>query len=151
MKRKNRLRNWKEKIFVQKWLRSGNDEERVCRTHSRNSQSLKLRSNLFRNGVKVCLTRHKFFLLAKQMKNDQKDVVGAKFITCDGKLLTCDQDVLPQWQNYFSNLFNEPNPFEMVNVPPLAGPLEEFTIQEVALVMREMKNKKSLGQGRLRT
>ena len=67
------------------------------------------------------------FGLAKQMKNDQKDVGGVRFIKCGGKFLTCDADVLLQWQSYISNLLNETNPLETEDIKyPGSGALRKI-------------------------
>ena len=86
----------------------------------------------------------KMFRLAKQTFKKSKNVIGAKFLECDGKLLTCDPDVLSQWQSYLK-LSNGTFPFERKLYPPVAGPLEEFTIQEMAFALRKMKTKKNPG------
>ena len=67
-------------------------------------------------------TRHKMFRLAKQMKNDQKVVVGAEFITRDDKILTCARGFLSQWRSYFSNLLYETNPRETEDISPSPPP-----------------------------
>ena len=72
-------------------------------------------------------------------KNEQKDVVGAKFINV--KETPFDQDVLLQWQSYFSNLLNETKPFE--DMPPVAAHWRNLLSRKSHLHWERWKKKTS--------
>ena len=58
--------------------------------------------------------RKKMFKVAKQIRKDQKDIVGANFIRDPhGNIKVDSADVVERWKDYFENLLNEENPNDL--------------------------------------
>ena len=53
------------------------------------------------------------FKIAKQMREERKDIVGGKYIKDeDENILVREQDIRERWRKYFEELLNEANPYE---------------------------------------
>ena len=96
--------------------------------------------------------RQKMFKVAKQMRRDQKDVIGANYIRdSEGNIKVESADVVERWKGYFENLLNVENPNNLEEVPPVQGPLEEISQDEVKMALRLAKNGKAAGPSEVTT
>ena len=90
--------------------------------------------------------QQKMFKMAKQMRMDRKDVLGSNFIrSADGNVATDPTNVQDRWRGYFEDLLNAENPNALEDMPPVLGPVEEVSAQEVSLAVRGMKSGKAAG------
>ncbi len=90
--------------------------------------------------------RQKMFRIAKQMRKERKDVVGAKYVKDDdGSILVDEAEIMQRWRRYFSYLLNEENPFELEEQPKVEGPIEGVKISEVKWALQKMKCGKAPG------
>ena len=96
--------------------------------------------------------RNKMFKLAQQMKRDKKDVLGANYIRDkDGNILVESDEVVGRWREYFDGLLNEENPSTLEEAPPVEGPMEDVTREEVKAAMRMFKAGKAAGPSEVTT
>ena len=56
-----------------------------------------------------------------------------------------NNEVLQRWREYFDGLLNEENPSTHEEIPPVEGPLEDITRDEVHTAMRKLKSGKAAG------
>ena len=90
--------------------------------------------------------QNKMFKMAKQMRKDQKDVLGTNFIrSVDGDVAVDPKKVQDRWRGYFEDLLNSENPNVLEDTPAVLGPIEEVSVQEVSLALRCMKSGKAAG------
>ena len=96
--------------------------------------------------------RQKMFKVAKQMRKDQKDVIGANYIRdSGGNIKTESAEVVDRWRGYFENLLNEENPNNVEEVPAVQGPLDQISHHEVEMALRMAKNGKAAGPSEITT
>ena len=92
------------------------------------------------------------FKVAKQMRKDQKDLIGANFIKDpEGNIKVESADVVERWKGYFENLLNIENPNNLEEVPAVQGPLEQISHHEVEMALRMAKNGKAAGPSEVTT
>ena len=61
--------------------------------------------------------RRKMFAMAKQMRNEKKDIVGGYFVKkTSGEIATTEEDITSVWKEYFSTLLNVENNNEIEEV-----------------------------------
>ncbi len=54
--------------------------------------------------------KQKMFKMAKQMKEERKDVTGARYVKDEhGNIKVGEADIMQRWKRYFSELLNEEN------------------------------------------
>ena len=86
------------------------------------------------------------FKMAKQMRKDQKDVLGSNFIRgADGAIEVDPVQVQERWRCYFDELLNMENPNVLEAPLPVLGPIQAVTEHEVSLALKCMKNGKASG------
>ncbi len=65
-------------------------------------------------------------LLAKQMKEERKDVIGVRYVKNEhGNIKVEEADIMQRWKRYFSELLNEANHLKV------QGPILRVTEKEV--------------------
>ena len=90
--------------------------------------------------------QQKMFKIARQMRKDQKDVLGTNFIRdSDGTIKLIPAQVQERWKGYFEELLNLENPNVLEDYPAVHGPIEEVTENEVSLALKCMKSGKAAG------
>ncbi|EYB83113.1 hypothetical protein Y032_0342g3027 [Ancylostoma ceylanicum] len=87
------------------------------------------------------------FRLAKARHKASLDLSEVRAVKDeDGKVLRDPVAVKQRWRTYFSHLLNEEFPRkERVSIPPTAGPIQPWTIEEVRKVVKKMKVGKAAG------
>ena len=90
--------------------------------------------------------RNKIFRVAAQMKKDKTDILGTNFVKNDeGAIEVEGERVRKVWKAYFENLLNKENPNEFEEEPPVEGPIEEISLEEVRAAIKIMKPRKAAG------
>ena len=90
--------------------------------------------------------RNRIFRYAKWMRKDRKDVIGAKYVkNRNGAIMFEEREILECWRQYFENLLNEENPYELENVEIIEGPVEMPSELEIKRALKKMKNGKAPG------
>uniref|UniRef100_A0A6A7FPU9 Retrovirus-related Pol polyprotein LINE-1 n=1 Tax=Hirondellea gigas TaxID=1518452 RepID=A0A6A7FPU9_9CRUS len=83
----------------------------------------------------------KMFRIAKQMRKDRKDIVGAMFIKDEaGDIKVEERGIMERWKRYFEQLLNEENEYEIEEIDRTEGPIGNITEEEVRMALRGMKN-----------
>ncbi len=99
------------------------------------------------NGVRTFDTaegKHKTFKMAKQMKEERKDVIGARYIQDEhGNIKVEEADIMQSWKRYFSELLNEENQYELEDHLKVEGPVQGVREKEVEEALRKMKRGKN--------
>ncbi|EYB93784.1 hypothetical protein Y032_0179g755 [Ancylostoma ceylanicum] len=87
------------------------------------------------------------FRLAKARHKASLDLSEVRAVKDeDGKVLRDPVAVKQRWRTYFPHLLNEEFPRkERVSIPPTAGPIQPWTIEEVRKVVKKMKVGKAAG------
>ncbi len=74
----------------------------------------------------------KCFKIAKQMKKERKDVIGARYVNDEhGNIKMEEADIMQIWKRYFSELLNEENQYELEDHLKVEGPILGVTEKEV--------------------
>ena len=92
--------------------------------------------------------QQKMFKMRKQMRKDQKDVLGSSsnYITDAGGTINVESaEVQGRWRGYFEDLLNRENENILEETPAVHGPLETITKTEVSLALKCMKSGKASG------
>ena len=90
--------------------------------------------------------KQKMFKIAKQMREERKDIVGGKYIKDeDENILVREQDIRERWRKYFEELLNEANPYEREEEEKVEGPVERISEEEVKWALKKMKKGKAPG------
>ena len=90
--------------------------------------------------------KQKMFKIAKQVKKERKDVVGARYIKDEaGHIKVKDTDILQRWRRYFNELLNEENHHELEQHPKVEGPIIGVTEKEIRDALKSMKSGKAAG------
>ena len=96
--------------------------------------------------------QQKMFKMAKQMRKDQKDVLGSNFIRDAVGVIKVDPaQVQERWRCYFQELLNMENPNVIEEHPAVHGPIEAVTEHEVSLALQGMKSGKASGPSEVTT
>ena len=90
--------------------------------------------------------KQKMFKIAKQMREERKDVAGGMYIKDENEnILVEEQDIRERWRKYFEELLNEGNPYEVDEEEKVEGPVEEISETEIKRALKKMKNGKAPG------
>jgi hypothetical protein len=90
--------------------------------------------------------QNEMFKIAKQMKKERKDVLGAKYVKDDrGEIKVQEKEILERWATYFGELLNEENQHNIEETEGIEGPIEDITKEEVERALGEMKMGKAPG------
>ena len=90
--------------------------------------------------------QQKMFKMAKQMRKDQKDVLGSNFIKDAGGATQVEPaHVQERWRHYFEELLNSENQNVLEAAPVVHGPIEVVKESEVSLALKCMKSGKASG------
>ena len=80
------------------------------------------------------------------MKRDRQDITGGKYVKdSKGEVKVEEKEILERWKEYFRNLLNEQNEYQMDDTPIIKGPLNEITEREVVTALKRMKTGKAPG------
>jgi hypothetical protein len=72
------------------------------------------------------------FKIAKQMKKERKDVIGAKYVKDEqGVIKVQERDIMERWGRYFDQLLNEENHHNIEEVTKVEGAVENILEKEV--------------------
>ena len=89
------------------------------------------------------------FRVAKQLVRKNRDVVGEGCIKdTDGKIVVEDDKLMEVWRAYYDKLSNEEFPWKkdsLTEVNAGGGVSEEFSVEEVKVAIKKMKNLKAAG------
>ncbi len=86
------------------------------------------------------------FKIAKQMKEERKDVIGARYVKDEhGNIKVEEADIMERWKRYFCELLNEENQYELEDHLKFEGPKMGVTVEEVEEALRKMKRGKAPG------
>ena len=147
-----------KKAAFKKWQKSGAQEDK--QEYRRMKQEAKRQvaiakeqaSEKWAEELETLEGRKKIFQIARQMKKENQDVMGAKFVKDrKGEMLMHSTDVLRRWGEYFEELMNEKNDFEVDEVHPIEGPIKEVDKNEVRQAIEAMKTGKAAGPTGLTT
>lgn len=99
------------------------------------------------NRLENAVTDKEIFKIAKFRNKQSQDIKRNKYIkNSAGTLLTSDKDINERWLEYYSTLLNEEFPHDTLDeIPPLYGPLEQITADEVKRALSKTKNGKAVG------
>ena len=86
------------------------------------------------------------FKIKKQIKNERKDAIGAKYIKYeDGRILVNEKETKERWRQYFETLLNEENPHVLKEEEKVEGTIEDVSEEEASKALNETKRRKALG------
>ncbi len=89
--------------------------------------------------------KQKMFKMAKQMKEERKDVISARYVKDEhGNIKMGEADIMQRWERYFSVL-NEENQYELEDHIKVEGPILSVTEKEVTEALQKMKRGKAPG------
>ncbi len=72
--------------------------------------------------------------MAKQMRKDRKDSIGARYVKDEHGIIKVEEaDIMQRWKRYFQELLNEENQYEIEDHVKVEGPIVGVTEKEVAL------------------
>ena len=95
--------------------------------------------------VESTAAQQKMFKMAKQMRKDQKDLLGFNFIKDAGGTIKVEPaEVQERWRGYFEDLLNRENQNILEEIPAVYGPLRVMKA-EVSLALKRMKRGKASG------
>ncbi len=84
--------------------------------------------------------------MAKQMKEERKDVFGARYVKGEhGNIKVEEAHIMQRWKRYFSELLNEGNQYEIEDHLKVEGPIPGVTEKEVEEALRKMKRERAPG------
>lgn len=134
------------------WQRSGNEADKnIYKVRKREAKiavaTAKERAwEEFAVELETLNGKQNMYKLAKQMKKEQKDVVGGKYIKGDDDVIRfTEQGIREVWKDYFNGLLNEENSNEFEEAPPVLGPIKEIGIGEVEAALQGMQQGKAAG------
>ena len=97
-------------------------------------------------GRKTAEQKKEMFKVAKQMRKDNKDVAGGRIIKDSGGQILIEEDKIKiRWKEYFQQLLNERNEYQIEEMEMVNGPIERVKEEEVSRAMKEMSNNKAAG------
>ena len=106
--------------------------------------------NKWNENIKSKNGRNEMFKIAKNMKRDNKDLRGSKYIkNANGELIVKDNEVLDRWRNFFEKLLNEMSCYYTDEVVKVEGLLPNVTVDEVLRALKKMKNNKTAGPSKV--
>ncbi len=84
--------------------------------------------------------------MAKQMKEERKDVIGARYVKDKyGNITVEEADIMQSWKRYFSEILNEENQYELEDHIKVEGLILGVTEKEVEEALQKMKRGKAPG------
>ena len=90
--------------------------------------------------------RQRMFKIAKQMREERKDVAGGIYIKDENEnILVEGQDIRERWRKYFEELLNEENPYQVDEEEKVEGPVEDISEEEIKRALKKMKKGKAPG------
>ena len=90
--------------------------------------------------------RAKMFRIAKQVKKERKDIIGAKYIKDEnGTLKVKEEEIMERWRRYFSSLLNETNAYQLEEEQKIEGPIWGITEDMIEKALKSMKTGKAPG------
>ncbi len=90
--------------------------------------------------------KQKMFKMAKQTKEERKDVINAKYAKDEhGNIKVEEADIMQRWKRYFSELLNEENQYKLEDHLKVEGPILGVTEKEVEEALQKMKRGKAPG------
>ena len=96
--------------------------------------------------------KQKMFRVAKQMRRNQKDVLGTNYIKDEvGNIKIHEDEVAERWKSYFDTLLNQENPNYFEEIDAVEGPLDGITMAEVSRALDSLKNGKAAGPSEITT
>ncbi len=92
------------------------------------------------------------FKMAKQMKEERKDVIGTRYVKHEhGDIKVEEEDIMQKWKRYFSELLNEENQYELEDHLKVEGPILGVTVEEVEDALQKMTRRKAADPSGLTT
>jgi len=86
------------------------------------------------------------FKIAKQIRKERKNVTGGIYIKDkNGNTSVEGQDIKERWRNYFEELLNEENPYEVDEEAKVEEPLDDVSEAEIKRGLKKMKKGKAPG------
>ena len=80
------------------------------------------------------------------MKRESQDVVGGKFVKDSiGGIKVKEKDIMNRWREYFNELLNEQNEYQVEEDGKVEGPLKEITEVEVETAIKAMRKGRAAG------
>ncbi len=96
--------------------------------------------------------KQKMFKIAKQMKEERKDVIGTRYVRDEhGNIKVEEADITQRWKRHFSKLLNEENQYELEDHLKVEGSILGVTEKEVKEALQKMKRGKAPGPSRVTT
>ncbi len=90
--------------------------------------------------------KQKMFKMAKQMKEERKVVLGARYVKDEHDNIKVEEaDIMQRWKGYFSELLNEENQYELEDHIKVEGPILGVTEKGVEEALQKMKRGKAPG------
>ncbi len=90
--------------------------------------------------------KQKMFEMAKQMKEERKDVISARYVKDEhGNITVEEADIMQRWKRYFSEPLNEEDLYELEDHLKVEGPILGMTEREVQEALQKMKRGKAPG------
>ncbi len=84
--------------------------------------------------------------MAKQMKDEKKDVIGARYVKDEhGNIKVEEAHIMQRWKRYFSELLNEENQYKLEDHLKVEAPILGVTEKEVEDALQKMKRGKAPG------
>ncbi len=85
--------------------------------------------------------KNKMFKIARQMKEEGKDLARGKYVRGEGgEIMVQEEDIKRRWKKYFENLLNESNEHIVEEIVKTEGSIECITKEEIREALRDMKN-----------
>jgi len=92
------------------------------------------------------------YKIAKQKKKDRQDITGGKYVMDKkGDICVNDNEIMDRWREYFMELLNEQNDYEIDETTRTEVPLREITEVEVEAALKGMSKGKAAGPSGLRS
>ena len=141
-----------KKAAYKKWQRSGEEADRERYKHVRKQAKREVaiaKRSVWEEWARSGTPQKKkldLFKIAAQMKKERQDVVGGKFVKDRGGEIKVDEkDIMERWREYFSELLNEQNEYQVDEEVKVEGPVKEITEKEVETAINAMKQGKAAG------